>query len=286
MKSVSMPVLICALLYSFDTFSADSQNDHKFKVVFGTDVSSGNYGHKKETDILYFPLTFKYKTPAWQYSATFSYLKITGPGNIVGAGDGSGIPINQFNESKQPAQRKNTLPGKGKKGKAYSVEGMGDLLLGTIFTFNSQWDMPFYLDGGLKLKIPTADEEKGLGTGEADLSFNLDIEKTFYSQYLNPFTLFGQLGYKYMGSSESLPLNNISFYRLGLDFHLHHKVISGITYDYRTAMSGSQFSVKELLVYLDWKIDNNWSINGYAVKGFSDGSPERAYGLQLTHHYH
>jgi len=248
-------------------------------------MSTGYYGHEKKTDMLYFPLTFKYQTPSWQYSATFSYLKISGPGNIIGGGDGSGIPINQFNDSKQTSQQKSMSTGKGKKSKTHTEKGIGDLLVATSFAFNSLWNMPFFVDGGLKLKIPTANEKKGLGTGEPDLSVNIDIEKTFYNQYLTPVTLFGQLGYKYMGSTDSLSLNNVSFYRLGLDFHLNPMVISGITYDYRTAVNESQSKVKELLVYLDWKIDNNWSINSYVVKGFSDGSPDHAYGLQLVRHY-
>src|SRR5690242_21390205 len=52
----------------------------------GFDYTSGKYTGTENTDILYVPFIAKYETGPWTFRATVPYLRITGPGNVIGAG--------------------------------------------------------------------------------------------------------------------------------------------------------------------------------------------------------
>src|SRR4051812_10300 len=52
----------------------------------GFDYTSGNYGGSQSTDTLYIPFYARYESGPLVLKLTVPYLKITGPGNVVGAG--------------------------------------------------------------------------------------------------------------------------------------------------------------------------------------------------------
>ena len=41
--------------------------------------------------------------------------------------------------------------------------------------------------------------------------------------------------------------------------------------------------ILDLVTYINWKTGSNWSVNSYAVFGFSDGSPDAGIGVQLIY---
>lgn len=81
--------------------------------------------------------------------------------------------------------------------------GMGDVLLEAGYIYRSQ-------DGGLRLlpsvsvKLPTADENKNLGSGETDLGFFLDAHKK-----CGNIVCTAGLGYIFIGEPVGVDLNNI-----------------------------------------------------------------------------
>ena len=77
--------------YAIEKDSADNaygieRSSGDIKVTMAADYSTGKYGLDESTDILYIPLEIKYRSLPWQFSATLPYIKIKGPGGLVGAG--------------------------------------------------------------------------------------------------------------------------------------------------------------------------------------------------------
>src|SRR5258705_1572146 len=60
--------------------------DGVFTLGTGFDYTTGKYGTSEKTEILYVPLSGKYETGPWTFRAVVPYIRITGPGNVVGAG--------------------------------------------------------------------------------------------------------------------------------------------------------------------------------------------------------
>ncbi len=113
--------------------------------------------------------------------------------------------------------------------------GLGDLYLNGSFTVLEELDaLPIISVDGY-IKIPTATENLGIGTGEFDYQIALGLKK-----YFNRVSVFGQLGYLMFGSDNTDEIQNPITVSLsvGYIFGAHrHSVMIG--YDsYSTIVKG------------------------------------------------
>ena len=114
-------------------------------ITTGMDFSTGKYGGDEDTDMLFIPLTFKYGTDKWSSGLTIPYISLESPGDVVIGPDGTPIPV----------------PG----GASTSESGLGDITASfTWFAYPGTETLPI-IDGTGRIKLPTADEDKGLGAG-------------------------------------------------------------------------------------------------------------------------
>ena len=127
-----------------------------------------------------------------------------------------------------------------------------------------------------KVKFATADEDKGLGTGENDYTIRADIFK-----FVDQFTWLGSVGYKFRGDPTGVDLDNVLIASLGGTYKFTPDVNAGVFFDYReSAISGSD-SIQELSGFVSRRLSEDWRIQVYALTGFTDSSPDWGAGLQI-----
>ncbi|MCU7834394.1 MAG: hypothetical protein KZQ83_03990 [gamma proteobacterium symbiont of Taylorina sp.] len=291
---VSTYLLLTATLSADDSFNNMSVNNdipvisepqtNNTLLITGVDYSSGSYGLKHDTDMLYIPWLLKYNHDNWNLSLTFSYIKITGPGGVFGGGDGGVIPTGSGSSDTagfQPLSGNGNGNGNGNnkpdKNKLTTNEGLGDVLFNITYAVDLALELPFLLEAGTQIKIPVADEKKELGTGEFDWSIYLD-----FAYNLDSFSPFITLGYKFMGDPDSVNLENIFYTSMGVDYALSQKLHAGVIYDYKEKVLSHSYEISESTIYLNWSVKQDLSLNAYLVKGFSNGSPDLASGLQFS----
>jgi hypothetical protein len=227
----------------------------KFKVSTGFDYSKGDYGQSQDTEIWYVPLTGKVEVNQWTAKVTVPYLTIKGPGAVAG----------------------DTLIGTG--GTVVTTEsGLGDVVGSLAYTV----DLPqtTYLDITSKVKLPTANEKKGLGTGEADYTLQADLTKQ-----LGSFVVFGGAGYKIVGSNSSLNLDNVWLVNLGAGYTVDKQTSVGLMYDWREAASQSSENPSEATAYVNYKFTKSFNMQVYGVTGFTDGSANLGGGMMLGYKF-
>jgi hypothetical protein len=208
--------------------------------------------------ILYVPFTLKWESSRFQLRATVPYIRIDGPGSVLGGPEG-GIVIG-------PAT-----------GPAVTESGIGDVIVAATYNLypGTGTDRPF-VELTAKAKMPTADETRGLGTGEADYTIQADIFRVFGN-----VTPFAMIGYRFRGDPTGLPLEDGIVTSGGLSIKVSDSVSFGASYDYREAATLLGNSVSELSPFVTVKAGTNWSLNAYGVLGFTDGSPNSGGGLQI-----
>jgi hypothetical protein len=152
------------------------------RVSTGFDWSTGSYGSSPDTTILYVPSTISYRWERFPVTATpldelelrvtVPYLRVDGPGVIID--QGSVVP-----------------PGFD----AATREGIGDVVVRATWRLlpraNSR--LPMFELGG-RLKVPTADRDLGLGTGELDTAVQAGLADRF-----GALSVFGHAGYRFLG---------------------------------------------------------------------------------------
>jgi hypothetical protein len=128
-----------------------------------------------------------------------------------------------------------------------------------------------------KLKLPTADETKGLGTGEPDFAFLLDLYRTF-----DRVTGFGGVGYHVMGDSPGLPLENAWSANLGATYKLDARDSVGALLEGRQRVARGGSRTRELMGFWTHRLEGPWRSQVYGLIGLADGSPDWGFGLSLA----
>ncbi len=230
----------------------------KLSLYSGVDYSSGDYGQPLDTDILYVPVSAKATSGEWSFRISSGYINIEGPGGVIGGGDGGVI----------------VTPGRGTM-QITEASGIAD----TYFTvkYSPEFEnLGVMLDLSTKVKAPTADENKGLGTGKVDVTVQAEMSK-----FIGPVVPFASLGYRFVGEPDTFMLNDIWIASAGAAYYISNKASIGVSYDYREAASALAEDSKEIFAYLDLKATKKWGVVLYGVAGLSDGSPDFGAGLQL-----
>jgi hypothetical protein len=223
----------------------------------GIDFSSGKYGAEETTDMLYIPLTFKYATDQWSSGITIPYISLESSGDVVIGPDGRPVPI----------------PGGG----STSESGLGDITASfTWFAYPGTEKLPI-VDVTGRVKLPTADEDKGLGTGEFDWALETDLIKG-----LDRHSLFFTVGYKIFGDTDTVKINNVFYGSIGDSYRYNKATSFGAFYDIREATTEFTEGMSELTGFISHRMNPKWKVMGYLVKGFSDGSPDIGAGVLFS----
>lgn len=256
--SVGLASLIGAGYLMLPTVGHADGSANKMKFAAGFDYSSGEYGGTQDTEVLFLPFTATYQTPSWTFKAMVPYLQIKGPGAVVGGAD-SPIVVGP-----------GTAP-------ITTESGLGDVVLSVAYLLPKSDALPYFELTG-KSKLPTADEDKGLGTGKTDYSVQIDVFDT-----IGDLTPFATAGYRFRGDPTAFDLNDSFFASLGFGYAFDEAWSAGLIGDYREPSTDFSEEEVELVPYINWKIMDDLSFNLYGVFGMTDGSPETGVGGQLTY---
>jgi len=261
-------VLIVFSILFLNVVPPVSAQESGWRFSTGTDFSSGDYGgDTADTEITFVPFVASFRTGLWTWQATVPWVQIEGTGTVVGAGDGGVVVRNPRSNRPPPEETVVT-----------SESGLGDIWLsGTVGVDAIPGDL-FYLDVGAKVKLPTADEDKGLGTGEMDYTLQADFFKP-----LGNMTPFLTLAYKMRGEPSGIELDDSLYVSVGSDYRVGEHSNLGLSLDFQEAANSQSEDVLELFGYLRREISSNWTLMLYGYSGLEDGSPDYGLGFQVTY---
>jgi hypothetical protein len=242
--------------------------DAATSIAVGGFYIKGDYGADTDTSMRYTPLTFAYRNRGLKLTATTSYLSIDGPsGYTNGVIDGNGA-----------------LPASGQ------ASGLGDSLLKAAYDISPR-SRRLLLRPQLKIKIPSADENKGLGTGATDYTAQLDA-----FCFVGGWWPFVTVGYRWRGDSSytldderqskySIDLENGAV--LGTGFYKPFSASSSLTvnYEHRAASIRHLAATEELLATFQYRFDAHWLTAFSAGTGFTTRSADKIAGLQLEYRF-
>ncbi len=225
-----------------------------WRLSTGADYTNGDYGVDDDVSTLYAPVNIKYRSERVGLRLTVPYLEVSGPGTVL---DGGG----------------QLVPGPDR-----TDSGLGDVIAAaTFYDLVAVPDHRFYVDLTAKAKFGTADEDKGLGTGETDYALQGEWYKDF-----ERVGLFGTLGYKVYGDPPGSDLEDAAFASLGGDYRLATAARAGLIYDYRESAVAGGDALQELTLFVSFAAGNSMSLQPYVLGGLSDSSPDWGAGVMVS----
>lgn len=222
----------------------------QLSVSTGFDYTTGDYGLSEDTKMLAIPFTATYTVEQWTLRASLPFLRVTGPAYVV--------------------------PDLGQVGTlrpvSTSESGAGDLVVAATYALPTQEGRPAF-DLTAKVKVGTADEAKGLGTGETDFYAQADV----YHVY-GDVAPFATLGYRVLGDSPDFDLESGFYASAGFSYRLTDPTRVGAVLDWRQRSVRGGDAAVELTAFVTHRLNERWRVQGYVVKGFSDASPDTGVG--------
>ena len=223
----------------------------------GLEYSSGDYGGSEDIEDLYVPVTGRLDLERVSLQLTVPYLSVRAPEGTTVTDPGS-----------EP------IPGTGE---TVTESGIGDVIAGmTIYDVVYLDNLDLALDLTGKVKFGTADEDKGLGTGENDYTLRTDLYK-----FAGQFTWVGSVGYKFRGEPAGADLDDVWLGSIGGIFAPRDDFRFGMFYDYRESALTDSDAFSEVSAFAARQLNDRFTLQFYAFTGFSDSSPDWGAGILL-----
>ncbi len=155
--------------------------------------------------------------------------------------------------------------------------GLGDVV--TAFSYNMLDHAPsgIAFDITARLKIPTASAKHNLGTGQIDYAIQGDLYKT-----MSRFIFSATFGYRILGNPSGLTFHNVLYGAAGVAYRMSDSVTLGTSYNMGQSPVRLEDS-RDLSLYLSQRVSNQFRLNIYGLKGFSDRSPDWGGGINLRY---
>lgn len=226
-----------------------------WKFSSSVNYETGKYGTSDRVNSWYVPFTLKHYYTNSDLSVTAPYVSQSSTGRVTWVG---GKPV-RVNGKVVPA---NTGTSSG--------SGLGDILVHGTYALKKEKNDSFSLALGGKLKLPTADKNKGLGTGEMDEAAGLEFSKDISTRW----TLLADGYYTIIGDPAGVDYNNqiavdIGFYRvLGRDLALT------VLFETESAIVDGNADPRSISATLSRSVREGLQIFGGLTLGMSDGSPD------------
>ena len=230
--------------------------DGELSIGVGFNYSEGDYGTSQTTEIVSIPVTARYEVDRWIFRLTVPWISVSGEATVIpGVGRARAATTQTRTES-----------------------GLGDIVASV--TYGAYYDKAsrFGVDLTGKVKFGTADADKGLGTGENDLSILVEPFKSF-----DRWTVFGSVGYHMLGGPSFFDTDDVFSASIGGSYKLNDRDTTGVSYDWRDKVTAGGSNVSELTAFWSRKFDRQWKGQVYLLKGFSNGSPDWGVGASVAY---
>lgn len=262
LSSAAVVAPLLALLV-IDPSPALAQRE-RFQLKLGASYDQGDFGTDDTTHTLFVPVTLRYLGERWDFGVTTSLIYLDAPEEIAIV---DGVPVRTDQRT----------------GGRETATGIGDVILrARWFAVDDPGPTAWWpsLTPFVRLKIPTADEDRNLGTGEFDGGLGLEWDKTF-----GRFFLFGDASFTFMGDPPGRNFRDRPAASIGAGYRPTDTVTVAGLLDWRRALVEGNDDPLELLGVVMFRISPAVTVSPYAFAGLTDGSPDFGSGFEVSYRF-
>jgi len=250
----------------------------QWRVNAMVNYSSGSYGTDSKTNIVYAPMTIRRIFRDGDVSLTIPFISISGTGAVRLVG---GVPTRTGSVSGGTAGTAGGRAGRGKSPGAIPLSssttdsGLGDIILrGRYYVIEESTILPLIALIG-KIKFPTADADRGLGTGEFDEGIGVELTKSLSDRWL----AYLDGGYTLIGDAPGTDFRNQWWYDVGIGYDVTDHVHMSVFYEEYRALVTSVNNARDLLALANYIVNDTVRVTGSALVGLSNGAPNYGFGV-------
>jgi hypothetical protein len=271
MRSFVVLLVVSGLLITHSALALERtrlglEGERESVLTTGLSYQSGDYGTPDTTTVWTIPVNYSFRQGQYGLFVSVPFLAADSTGDE--------IIVNSQMAKKKKSQTVST------SSTGSSASGLGDVVASASYFFptDHQHDMSYRITGIVKL--PTADESNGLGTGEMDISLEGGAIKDI-DEYRLAFTL----GYEINGDSPVYEYNDVLYGIVGLTKELARKRQAGLAlYTSQVVTPGGEAPL-EISGFYRQPLSEKQVVSAYLSKGLTNGSPDYFLGGYIEFHF-
>lgn len=261
--------------------------ERNWQIGFTPSYSSGNYGTNTTSSFLYAPLSVRRFFKDGDVAVVIPFVTVTtaGGATLVGGQPTQTVPESCFSNSGsgKPEDRPEcqALFLGGTQGQKVTNSGLGDIILrGRYYIVEEKDWTPLIAITG-RLKLPTADEKRGLGTGKMDEGVGTEVSKRLGDSWL----VFLDGGFNIIGRPEGRNLRNQWWYDIGGGYYFTKDLLGSVYFEeYRSLVSGAQ-NIRDVFFGMSYRASSEWRFNGGVAVGLSNGAPDHVFSVGTSYRF-
>jgi hypothetical protein len=309
MSRVEQILLASAIASALAAPATSHAADTRFQLSVGASYSSGEYGEQAKTNAFVVPFAARVSFGVWSVRASIPFVSVDGPADVSdiiddgggrGSNSGSGSSISGSGGSGSGGSGSggsgSSGSGSGGSGSGGSggvdddvpptgttfannrgESGIGDATLSATYSFDSLNDSPAYLDLTGRVRLPTGDEDTGLGVGATDFATVAELGWDG-----DAGGVFVNGGRRFLGSNDQVERVDGWQAAVGGWIHASEKVEVGAYYDWRDASVRGAEDPSSIEGYVSMRLNDVWRIELDAGAGLSDASADYSVGITFT----
>lgn len=254
-------------------------------VGLGFELTSGDYGTGTDTTALFIPFTLLLQPDEdWGISLEIPYVYQNNTNVIAGQAYLRGNTV----RSAQLAGAMGRTSGSGMAGMQSTANtdpsrerwGLGDISLRVAYNLIHETETIPLVRPSVTVKFPTADESRGLGTGEFDEELAVEISKWF-----GDWIAFVQPGYTFQGSTPAIPLKDFWTCNGGLGYQVTGRFQPMVMLKSSGPLAEGAGSLLEARLRLKYQATQHTGIEGYLGKGLTTSTSDYGTGLAVFYDF-
>jgi hypothetical protein len=252
----------------------------QWRVSATVNYSSGSYGTDSKTNIVYAPMTIRRIFRDGDLSLTIPFISISGTGAVRLVG---GVPTRTGNVTGTTAAPAGAGAGRGKSPGATPLSssttdsGFGDIILrGRYYLIEESTILPLVALTG-RIKFPTADADRGLGTGEFDEGVGVELTKRLAALWL----AYLDGGYNFIGNAPGTDFHNQWWYDAGIGYDVTDNLHMSVFYEEYRALVNTVNNARDLFALANYVVTDRVRVTGSALAGLSNGAPNYGFGVGI-----
>jgi hypothetical protein len=267
-------------------------SEQNWQIGVTPSYSSGNFGTTTTSEFVYLPFSVRRYFRDGDVSLVIPFVSVTSDGTVTLVG---GQPIQTLPgrclkkggteiDTDKPECLALLNAGQGVAGQAAQIvtnSGLGDIILrGRYYLVEERDYVPLIAITG-RLKIPTASEGKGLGTGALDHGYGIEMSKLIGEKWL----AFLDGGYNFIGDPDGRELQNQYWYDVGAGFYFTKNLLASVYFEEYRALVPGLVNIRDFFFAMNYKASAAWRFNGGVAVGVSNGAPDYVVSIGTSYRF-
>lgn len=318
MQRVRMSVMAIAMvlamgLWAERVLSADPSDkrpqqaaERNWQLSFTPSYSHGNFGTNTTSEFIYAPFSIRRLFSKGDISLVIPSVTAITDGRTTVVGNtafriddnsGSNSGSGGGGRSDDNCRRDNSGSGNNNDvpcgtttriaGQKVTTTGIGDVILRGRYYLVEEQDYVPLIAVTARLKLPTANASQGLGTGELDHGYGVEISKLIGTSWL----VFFDGGYNFIGDpdrgdgSGRLGLRNQYWYDVGTGYYITKDLLTSVYFEEYRALVPGLPNARDVFFSSNYRLSPAWRLNGGVAVGLSNGAPDYVVSMGTSYRF-